>query len=102
MTIDLADITTKTAFHELVKKKLQFPDWYGVSWDAFWDCVIAVVDMPDTLTFINWEAFAEACPRDIDILRDIMVEFAETKAPKQIVLGQPDPDSQLRPAMPSY
>ncbi|WP_449555803.1 barstar family protein [Hymenobacter tibetensis] len=24
-----------------------FPDWCGASWDAFWDCIIAIVEMPE-------------------------------------------------------
>ncbi len=37
MTIDLTGIATKAAFHQMMKSQLGFPDWYGVSWDAFWD-----------------------------------------------------------------
>jgi ribonuclease inhibitor len=43
MTIDLTGIDTKAAFHQTMKSQLGFPDWYGVSWDAFWDAIIAVV-----------------------------------------------------------
>lgn len=42
MSLDLTGITTKTALHHLFKAELHFPDWYGVSWDAFWDCIIAL------------------------------------------------------------
>ena len=42
MTIDLTGIATKAAFHRTMKSQLGFPDWYGVSWDAFWDAIIAV------------------------------------------------------------
>lgn len=47
MTIDLTGIDTKAVFHMLMKRELGFPEWYGVSWDAFWDAIIAVVEMPD-------------------------------------------------------
>ncbi|WP_324672729.1 barstar family protein [Hymenobacter sp. GOD-10R] len=80
MTIDLRGISSKPAFHELVKRELGFPEWYGVgwaSWDAFWDCIVAVVQMPQQLTFINWEEFAETCPKDMGILRQVIKDYEE-------------------------
>ena len=75
MTIDLRGITSKQAFHELIKRELGFPEWYGVSWDAFWDCIVAVVQMPQQVTFINWEELAQACPKDMGILRQVMQDY---------------------------
>ena len=59
MTIDLIHVNTKAAFHYLMKRELDFPDWYGVSWDAFWDAIIAVVEMPACLVLRNWQTFAQ-------------------------------------------
>ena len=87
MTLDLTGIRSKAALHQLFKAELQFPDWYGVSWDAFWDCIIAIVDMPMQLTLTNWDEFAQACPHDMQILRQVIRDYAETMAPKQIVLA---------------
>ena len=89
MTLDLTGIKTKAALHQLFKQELHFPDWYGVSWDAFWDSVIAIVEMPEQLTLTNWEEFAEACPRDMQLLRQVIQDYAETMAPKRIVLASP-------------
>lgn len=87
MTLDLTGIDSKTALHHLFKAELQFPDWYGVSWDAFWDCIIAVVEMPAQLVLSNWEEFAGQCPRDMDILRRVIQDYNQTMAPKSIVLA---------------
>lgn len=87
MTLDLTGIDSKTALHYLFKAELQFPDWYGVSWDAFWDCIIAVVEMPAQLVLSNWEEFAGQCPRDMDILRRVIQDYNQTMAPKSIVLA---------------
>jgi RNAse (barnase) inhibitor barstar len=87
MTIDLTGITSKAAIHQLFKEKLGFEEWYGPSWDAFWDSVVAIVEMPELLTLTNWEEFAQHCPRDMQILRQVMHDYAETMAPKCIVLG---------------
>ncbi|MDB5269393.1 MAG: hypothetical protein JWP58_2433 [Hymenobacter sp.] len=87
MTIDLTGIDTKAAFHMLMKRELGFPDWYGVSWDAFWDAIIAVVEMPDTVVLQHWQAFAHACPKDMLILRDIIANYPLEKPGKQLLLG---------------
>jgi RNAse (barnase) inhibitor barstar len=68
MIIDLASCETKEAVHEIFKQKLGFPDLYGANWDAFLDSITALVEMPDEVTLINWQSFALACPRDIQIL----------------------------------
>ena len=89
MTIDLTNVDTKAAFHMTMKSQLGFPDWYGVgwvSWDAFWDAIIAVVEMPDRLVLRNWETFAQACPKDMQILRQIMTDYHQEKPGKQILL----------------
>jgi len=87
MTLDLTGITSKAALHQLFKIELGFPEWYGVSWDAFWDSVVAIVEMPPLLTLTHWEEFAEHCPRDMQILRQVIQDYDKEMAPKRIVLA---------------
>ncbi|MDO7874221.1 barstar family protein [Hymenobacter sp. ASUV-10] len=87
MTIDLTGITTHDAFHKLLKQHLAFPDWYGANWDAFWDTVTALIEMPDYLILEHWEEFAQACPRDMQILRELIAEYHREFPEKQIILG---------------
>jgi RNAse (barnase) inhibitor barstar len=87
MTLDLTGITTKAALHELFKTALGFPEWYGPSWDAFWDSATAIVAMPDRLTLIHWQGFAEHCPRDFGILQRVISDYNTDMAPKCLVLG---------------
>jgi len=90
MTLDLSGITTKADLHKLFKTHLGFPDWYGVgwvSWDAFWDCIIAIVELPEQLILVNWEAFAQACPKDMGILRQVIQEYEAERPGKRIVLA---------------
>ena len=87
MTIDLTGINTKAAFHQTMKSQLGFPDWYGGSWDAFWDAIVAVVEMPDTVVLRHWESFAQACPKDMLILRDIIANYPHEKPGKQLLLA---------------
>ena len=87
MTLDLTGITSKAALHQLFKEQLGFEEWYGPSWDAFWDSVVAIVAMPPVLTLTNWEEFARCCPHDMEILRQVIRDYAEEMAPKYIELA---------------
>ena len=75
MTIDLTHVDTKAAFHLLMKRELHFPDWYGENWNAFWDAIIAVVDMPDCVILEHWRPFAQAFPKDMQILHEIIADY---------------------------
>jgi ribonuclease inhibitor len=86
MILDLTGITTKQALHDLFKAHLGFPEWYGASWDAFWDCIVAIAKMPERLVLTNWQAFAQACPKDMSILRQVMQDYAHEKPGMEIVL----------------
>ncbi|MVN77317.1 ribonuclease inhibitor [Hymenobacter sp. HMF4947] len=85
--IDLAGVESKVAIHEAFKQHLGFPTWYGVSWDAFWDAIIAVVEMPDEVILVHWQGFARACPKDMQILQQIIQDYHEQIPTKQIHLA---------------
>jgi ribonuclease inhibitor len=87
VAIDLSGINTKVAIHQAFKQQLGFPDWYGPSWDAFWDAIIAVVEMPDEVMLLNWQEFAQACPKDMQILRQIISDYHAEKPRKRIQLA---------------
>ncbi|MBO0361162.1 barstar family protein [Hymenobacter sp. BT186] len=87
MTLDLSGITTKAALHTLFKNQLGFPEWYGPSWDAFFDCIIAIVELPDQLVLINWQKFDQSCPKDMGILRQVIQDYEAERPGKRIVLA---------------
>ena len=71
MTIDLKDIKSIEQLHLLFKSRLNFPDWYGMNWDAFWDCITGIVEMPTTIEFLNVKDFKKAFPSDSETLFEI-------------------------------
>ena len=38
-TIDFSKVEYYTEIHAIIKKALDFPDYYGGNWSAFWDCL---------------------------------------------------------------
>jgi len=86
MVIDLAGCKTKEAIHEVFRQKLEFPEFYGANWDAYWDAITGLVEMPDEVELVHWHDFAQACPRDMQILREIINDYSEQLPGKRITL----------------
>jgi len=87
VTIDLQGITTKPALHALLKQQLHFPDWYGPSWDALFDRLVAQPGIPTELHLVNWQEFAAASPRDMAILQQLAADYAQEKPGRRLVLA---------------
>jgi len=77
VSFDLTTVGTVRELHELMARTLDFPDWYGPNWDAFWDVIIGLVEMPRTLRLIGWDDFAQRFPRDAFIMKKCLTELAE-------------------------
>ena len=84
VTIDLSDVTSAAELHALLREKLGFPGWYGCNWDAFWDAITGLVDMPLKLQISGWQAFSSHLPRDARLmqkcLEQMTAEFPEQAA----------------------
>lgn len=44
--IDFRNIRYYSEMHLIIKEALDFPDYYGQNWSAFWDCLTDMVDDP--------------------------------------------------------
>ncbi len=53
--IDGRDFENIEVLHDVLKDKLDFPDYYGRNLDALWDCLTGWVDLPLTLVLKNLE-----------------------------------------------
>lgn len=62
--IELGDIESVAQLHTRLMTQLEFPDWYGRNWDAFWDAITALVEMPLVLRLKNWMEFERRFPSD--------------------------------------
>jgi len=76
VVFDLTSISTVRELHLLMAKTLQFPDWYGPNWDAFWDVIIGLVEMPEKLQLLGWNDFETRFPRDAWIMKKCLTELA--------------------------
>jgi ribonuclease inhibitor len=75
--IKLRSVCTTKQFHLLLMRSLDFPDWYGRNWDAFWDSISRMVEMPYMLRFVGWEDFALRLPQDAEVMRRCFETLSE-------------------------
>ena len=77
VTIDLSDINSPRQLHSALASALGFPSFYGMNWDAFWDAITGLVDMPQQLELRSWPAFATRLPAEAAILQRILARLAQ-------------------------
>ncbi|SFU34913.1 MULTISPECIES: barstar family protein [Pseudomonas] len=79
--IDLSEVTSSDELHSILKDELGFPGWYGCNWDAFWDAITALVEMPIHLKISGWNTLSRRLPGDAKlmqkILEDMKIEYPE-------------------------
>lgn len=54
---------------------LGFPNWYGRNWDAFWDAITGLVEMPTMLQLTGWSGFAQRLPRDAQLMQQCLAQM---------------------------
>ncbi|MEN7528687.1 barstar family protein [Cupriavidus sp. DL-D2] len=74
--IELGDIESVAQLHTRLMTQLEFPDWYGRNWDAFWDAITALVEMPLVLRLKNWMEFERRFPSDAKLMVNCLANAA--------------------------
>lgn len=77
VTIDLSEINSSRQLHAALAAALGFPSCYGMNWDAFWDAVTGLVEMPQQIELRGWPAFAARLPGEAAILQRILARMAQ-------------------------
>ena len=74
-TIDFTNIKHYIDVHITIKEALDFPDYYGCNWDAFWDCLTDMLGDPIHIEIIGIEVLRKKFDDEADILIEILREF---------------------------
>lgn len=53
MKINLETVENEKDLHNLLARSFGFPDFYGNNWDAFWDAITGLVEMPYEVEFVG-------------------------------------------------
>lgn len=73
--VDLSNISSVTELHELLKQKLEFPSYYGMNWDAFWDSITGLITMPKVLVLVGWINVETRFSKDSRIMKNLLEEY---------------------------
>lgn len=73
-TIDFTNVNYYLEMHFIIRQALDWPDYYGCNWDAFWDCLTDMVGRPIHIEIIGLDVverkFDNAARMMIDTLRE--------------------------------
>ena len=71
--IDFTNVKYYLEMHAVIKEALDFPDYYGCNWDAFWDCLRDMYGDPIHIEIVGFENirknFESAAEKMIKILK---------------------------------
>lgn len=81
--IDVGFISNEDSLQEMLAAVLGFPDYYGMNWNAFWDCIRDddQSSLPDTLIFKRFSLLQKNVPQGAEILRQCL-EQLRTERPE--------------------
>ena len=72
-TIDFTNVKYYLEMHGVIWKALNFPDYYGCNWDAFWDCLTDMYGDPIHIEILGLDVieqkFDDAAEKMISILK---------------------------------
>ena len=71
--VDFTEVNYYWEVHAVLKESLEFPDYYGCNWDAFWDCLRDMYGDPIHIEIVGFENirknFESAAEKMIEILK---------------------------------
>lgn len=79
--ISLEDIKTPKELQKKLKENLDFPDFYGMNWNAFWDAITGLVVLPEKIVFLGWDELENSLPLEANILKELL-NSSNTQYPK--------------------
>ena len=74
-TIDFSKVEHYIQMHKIIQEALDFPDYYGCNWDAFWDCLTDMVGRPVHIEIIGLDIVEQKFGDEAKIMVDILKEF---------------------------
>ncbi|KOY13577.1 barstar family protein [Paenibacillus xylanivorans] len=71
------EFSSTAELHELLKQKLELPDFYGTNLDALWDCLTGMIELPLELTWTNYQISKERLGNEAEKVYQLMFEAEE-------------------------
>lgn len=74
-TIDFTNVQSYLEMHFAIRNALDFPDYYGCNWDAFWDCLTNMLGRPIHIVVIGLDVIERKFGNAARNLVEIFKEF---------------------------
>ena len=74
-TIDFTNVDHYLEMHFTIRQALDFPDYYGCNWDAFWDCLTNMVGRPIHIKIIGFDIIERKFENAAKIMMETLKEF---------------------------
>lgn len=72
-TVNLKNVKTVYALHQELKDSLDFPDYYGMNMDAFWDCITWDIETPATICIEG----IDSLPKDLTEIGNKLIKILD-------------------------
>ncbi|MBO5106576.1 MAG: barstar family protein [Clostridia bacterium] len=69
--LDLTDVGNLEDLHNRIKKALDFPDYYGKNWNAFWDCLNRDCDV-DFVKITGYRTISKSLLPHIEKMKELL------------------------------
>ena len=75
VTINMKNIKTPEEFQSAIKQMLGMPDFYGRNWNAYWDGITGLIELPNTLILDGWHEYKKIQQKDAEMFEGIMKDY---------------------------
>ena len=83
-TLDFRKVQYYSEVHTIIKESLDFPDYYGRNWDAFWDCLTDMVGRPIRIEILGLDIVERKFPSSISIMMETFREIKHYRNDKYV------------------
>lgn len=73
--IDFKDVKGIYDMFEIISTAMDFPDYFGNNWDAFWDCITDINGVPLYIEIHNFNVLEERLSKESEYLIDSLKRF---------------------------
>ena len=73
--VNVAEAKSAEQLHSMLYHALNFPDYYGANWNAFWDVITAADVMPERLVLRGWPELEAKLPREARLMRKCLNDY---------------------------
>ena len=94
-TIDFSEVEHYIQMHKIIQAALDWPEYYGCNWDAFWDCLTDMVGRKVHIEIIGLNIVEQKFGDEVKIMLNILKEFKHYRKDKyakdikiEIVMGE--------------